>query len=39
MEAIEKIDVWREGLETRKEKIQQMLNKAMTRINGKGILQ
>jgi hypothetical protein len=39
MEAIEKIDVWREGLETKKEKIQQMLNKALTKINGKGVLQ
>ncbi len=39
MEAIEKIDVWREGLETKKEKLQQMLNKALTKINGKGLLQ
>jgi len=39
LEAIEKIDVWREGLETKKEKIQQMLNKAMITLNKKGILQ
>ncbi len=39
LEAIEKVDVWREELETKKEKLQQMLNKAMTKINGRGLLQ
>ncbi len=39
LEAIEKIDVWREGLETKKEKIQQMLDKALMTLNKKGILQ
>jgi hypothetical protein len=37
LEAIEKVEVWREGLETKKEKIQQMLDKALTKINGKGL--
>ena len=39
LEAIEKVDVWREELETKKEKLQQMLNKALTKINGRGLLQ
>ena len=39
LEAIEKVEVWREELETKKEKLQQMLSKALTKINGRGLLQ
>ena len=39
LEAIEKVDVWRIELETKKEKLQQMLNKALTKIHGRGLLQ
>ena len=39
LEAIEKIDVWREGLENKREKIQQILDKAILKLNKKGFLQ
>jgi hypothetical protein len=39
MEAIEKVDVWREEQEAMKEKLQQMLDKTLTKINGRGLLQ
>ncbi len=39
LEAIEKVEVWREELETKKEKLQQMLSKALTKIHGRGLLQ
>ncbi len=38
LEAIEKIDNWREGLENKKEKIQQSLDKALSKIRGKLIM-
>jgi hypothetical protein len=39
LEAIEKIDVWREGLENKREKIRQMLDKALLKLNKRGFLQ
>jgi hypothetical protein len=39
MEAIEKVDVWREEQEAMKEKLQQMLDRTLTKINGRGLLQ
>ena len=39
MEAIEKVEVWREELESKKQKLQQMLDKTLTKINGRGLLQ